>query len=209
LVLYFNSTEGHGYIWLIAQRFPILLFLTAIPLLPFPTERRGWVATGAIVSVGLACIVNTCRHFIAFQLTEVGDIDGAIAAIPPAKRVCALIYDRGSRIIGGQWAPFLHFGSYYQVAKGGVAMFTYAGYAHWPVDFRPGRYPPPGGPARQRWEWMPESVSIEGEIAPYYDYVLTRGNGFHPPPRSFHTFWSGDKWTVWERESSMGPRAGR
>ena len=46
--------------------------------------------------------------------------------------------------------PFLHFGSYYQLQKGGVVQFTYAGYTHWPVDFKPGRYPPPGIPAPSR-----------------------------------------------------------
>jgi len=95
--------------------------------------------------------------------------------------------------------PFLHFGSYYQVKKGGVVMFTYAGYLHWPFDFKPGKYPPPGGPARLRWEWTPESVRVQDELYPYYDYVLTRGSGFNPPPGTFHIQWSGDKWTVWAR----------
>jgi hypothetical protein len=205
LVLYFTSSEAHGYIWLIAQRFPILLLMTAIPLIPLPSGPRGWLATGAIVSVGLASIVNTCKHFVEFQLTEVGDIEQAIAAIPTGKRVCALIYDRGSRVVGPQWSPFLHFGSYYQVQRGGVVMFTYAGYAHWPVDFRPGRYPPPGGPARLRWEWTPESVSLEGEILPYYDYVLTRGYGFRAPAGTFHVAWSGDRWSVWARDQALPP----
>jgi hypothetical protein len=200
LVLYFTSTESHGYIWLIAQRFPILLLMTSIPILPMPGGRRGRLVTAAAFAVGLVSIANTAAHFIRFQLTEVGDIDGALTSMAPRKRVCALIYDRGSNITGGQWAPFLHFGSYYQVEKGGVIMFSYAGYAHWPVDFRPGRYPPPGGPARQRWEWTPESVSVESEIHPYYDYVLTRGNGFRPPPGTFHLTWSGDRWAVWTRD---------
>jgi len=200
LILYFTSSEAHGYIWLIAQRFPVLLFMTAIPLFPMPQGGAGIVVTAAAGVLGLASIANTAQHFIRFQLTEVGDIDGAVASMAPGKRVCALIYDRGSQIIGNQWAPFLHFGSYYQVEKGGVVMFTYAGYAHWPIDFRPGKYPPPGGPARQRWEWTPESVSVEHEIVPYYDYVLTRGSGFYPPPGTFRNTWSGDRWAVWTRE---------
>jgi hypothetical protein len=199
LVLYFTSTEGHGYIWLIAQRFPILLLMTAIPLLRMPRGFRGALVTAAALAVGIGSIVNTCRHFIEFQLEEVGDIDDALASMEPNKKVCTLIYDRGSRVVSGQWFPFLHFGSYYQVEKGGVVMFTYAGYAHWPVDFQPGKYPPPGGPARQRWEWTPEQVSIR-EIFPYYDYVLTRGNGFHPPPGTYHVKLRAAPWTVWERD---------
>jgi hypothetical protein len=207
IVFYFTSAEAHGYIWLIAQRFPVLFLLTTIPILPFPTGRRGWAVAAAVVAVGVVSIVNTCKHFIEFELTEVGDIDRAIASMEPGKKVCALIYDRGSRIIGGQWAPFLHFGSYYQVEKGGVVMFTYAGYAHWPVDFRPDHYPPPGGSARLRWEWTPESISLEREILPYYDYVLTRGYGFHPPPGTFHVGFSSDKWTVWASDRRLPGQA--
>jgi hypothetical protein len=197
---YFTSPLQHNYIWLIAQRFPILFAMTGIPLLRMPSGARGWMATAAALAVAGASIVTTCKHFVQFQLEEVGDIDGAIEAMAPNKKVCALIYDRGSRITNNRFVPFMHFGSYYQVHKGGVVMFTYAGYAHWPIDFKPGKYPPPGGPARQRWEWTPESVPVQGEIYPYYDYVLTRGAGFHPPPGTYRKKWSGDRWTVWERE---------
>jgi hypothetical protein len=165
-----------------------------------PRGAAGALVTAAALAVGTVSIVNTCKHFIRFEVDEVGDIDGAIDAMAPDRKVCALIYDKGSSITNNQ--PFLHFGSYYQVRKGGVVMFTYAGYAHWPVDFRDGHYPPPGhGPARLRWEWTPEQVGI-GEIYPYYDYVLTRGNGFHPPPGTYRVAWHGNRWTVWQRETS-------
>jgi hypothetical protein len=77
-------------------------------------------------------------------------------------------------------------------------MFTYAGYAHWPFTFQDGHFPPPGGPARLRWEWTPQQTPLT-EIFPYYDYVLTRGPGFAPPPGTYHVKWRGDKWMVWEK----------
>jgi hypothetical protein len=197
MVLYFVLPESHGYIWIIAQRFPLLFAMLAIPLLRMPRGARGVFVTGAALAVALAAVVNTCQHFVRFEVDEVGDIEGAIASMEPHRRVCALIYDKGSSVTNN--LPFMHFGSYYQAEKGGVVMFTYAGYAHWPVDFRPDRYPPPGRPARQRWEWMPENVPMS-EIYPYYDYVLTRGSGFRPPPGTYHVKWRGDeKWTVWEK----------
>jgi hypothetical protein len=197
VVLYFVLPESHGYIWIIAQRFPVLFAMLAIPLLRMPRGARGVFVTGAALAVALACVVNTCQHFVRFEVDEVGDIEGAIASMEPHRRVCALIYDKASSVTNN--LPFMHFGSYYQAEKGGVVMFTYAGYAHWPVDFRPDRYPPPGRPARQRWEWMPENVPMS-EIYPYYDYVLTRGSGFRPPPGTYHVKWRGDgKWTVWEK----------
>jgi hypothetical protein len=197
VVLYFVLPESHGYIWIIAQRFPILFAMLAIPLLRMPRGGRGILVSGAALAVAMAAVVNTCQHFIRFETEEVGDIEGAIASMAPGRRVCALIYDKGSAVMTN--VPFLHFGSYYQAEKGGVVMFTYAGYAHWPVDFQPDRYPPPGRPARQRWEWTPESVPMS-EIYPYYDYVLTRGSGFRPPAGTYHMKWRGDeKWTVWEK----------
>jgi hypothetical protein len=196
IVLYFVLPQAHGYIWLIAQRFPILFAMTAIPLVRMPRGARGLLVTSAAVAVAVAAVFNTCSHFIRFEQDEVGDLDGALAAMAPDRRVCALIYDKGSEFTNS--VPFLHFGSYYQVEKGGVVMFTYAGYAHWPFTFQPGKFPPPGGPARLRWEWTPESVSM-GEIYPYYDYVLTRGPGFRPAAGTYRVRWRGDRWTVWEK----------
>jgi hypothetical protein len=198
MVLYFLLPEGHGYIWLIAQRFPILFAILAIPLIRMPRGVRGFVVSVAALSIGAYSSINTCRHFISFELNEVGGIDAAIDAIPAAKRVCALIYDKGSAVMNNQ--PFLHFGSYYQARKGGVVMFTFAGYAHWPVDFLPGKSPPPGGPARLRWEWTPEAVPMS-EIYPYYDYVLTRGSGFRPAGGTYHRTWHDEHWAVWEKDA--------
>jgi hypothetical protein len=196
IVLYFLLPQGHGYIWLIAQRFPILFAMTAIPLVRMPRGVRGHAVTAAALAVGVGSIVNTCRHFIEFEVEEVGDVDDAIASMLPGRKVCALIYDKGSSIVNNQ--PFLHFGSYYQVQKGGVVMFTFAGYAHWPVDFQADKYPPPGGAARLRWEWTPEAVPIT-EVYPYYDYVLTRGSGFRPPSGTYHQTFHSPHWTVWAK----------
>jgi hypothetical protein len=196
VILYFVLPDGHGYIWLICERFPLLVVITSIPLLRMPRGGRGAIVVTASLALAAASTVNTCRHFIDFERNEVGDIDGAIAEMDPGKKVCALIYDKSSAIL--QNSPFLHFGSYYQMEKGGVVEFTYAGYAHWPVDFLPDHYPPPGVAARQQWEWMPEFVPIS-QIFPYYDYVLTRGPGFRPPPGTYRIKWNSPHWTVWEK----------
>jgi hypothetical protein len=203
-VAYFLLPVGRGSVWLVAQRFPVLFLITIIPMLRFPRAgARAWLVTAAALAVGVGSIVNVCKHFIEFQQQEVGDIDEAIQQIPFGQKVAGLIYDKGSSITN--WVPFLHFGSYYQADRGGVIEFTYAGYVHWPFDFKPGMYPPqpgqpPNSPARKRWEWTPEQVSPTQELAPYYDYVLTRGNGFRPPPGTFHQVWHGDRWAVWKHD---------
>lgn len=196
LVFYFVLPVGHDFIWPLAQRFVILFALTLVPLWPFPTGTWAHVTTVLALIVAAATTINTSHQFVRFQQEEVGDFDEAAEAIPAAKKVCALIFNRGSRITNHQ--PFLHFGSWIQAQKGGVIMFTFAGYPHWPVDFKSGMYPPPGGPARRRWEWTPERVTSK-ELYPYYDYILTRGSGFHPASQQFEQVYQGSMWHVWKR----------
>jgi hypothetical protein len=202
-LLYFTTGGRRGPVWLFSQRFPSLFLFTLVPMLRFPRGMRGWLVTAAALFVGVGSIVNVCKHFIQFQEEEVGDIDGAIENIPPGKKVAALIYDRFSGVMN--FAPFIHFGSYYQAERGGAVEFSYAGYVHWPFDFKSHTYPPPNtamppGLARDRWEWLPEQVSPTQELAPWYDYVLTRGNGFRPPAGTFHQVWHGDRWSVWKHD---------
>ncbi|MCL2451214.1 MAG: hypothetical protein FWD17_19890, partial [Polyangiaceae bacterium] len=195
-LLYFTTGDMMGGVWLIAQRFPILTAFMGIPLCRMPSGIRGAVVSGLAFAVGTASIANVCKHFVAFERNEVGDIDEAIQQIPPAKRVVGLIYDKTSRIVN--FAPFLHFVQYYQVEKGGVVQFSNANISYSPYHFRPDRLPPQGQPARLRWEWTPAEVSI-GELYPYYDYVLTRGGGFAPPPGTYHRKWQSGGWAVWEK----------
>jgi hypothetical protein len=196
-VLYLTTGDQLGIVWLFSQRFPILALMTAIPLLRMPQGTRGALVSTALSALGGVSIVNTCQHFIEFERNEVGDIDGAIREMDPRKHVAGLIFDRGSSIV--HHAPFMHFVSYYQLEKGGVVTFSYTSFPHWPVRYKPGHFPPPGGPLRLRWEWTPDLVTME-ELVPYYDYVLTRGGGFHPRPGTFHIKWRDRYWTVWARD---------
>ena len=194
----FVSLADHlGDVWLLAQRFPVPGLLCAIPLLRMPrAPARRAIATIGLLYACYGSVINTCKHFIKFELDEVGDFDEAIASMAPGKKVCGLIYDKMSSVVPN--AVFLHFVSYYQAEKGGLVMFSYAGFPHWPFTYKPGQFPPPGKPARLRWEWTPEQTPIN-EIYPYYDYVLVRGSGFHPPPGTYHRTFSQDHWQVWTR----------
>lgn len=197
-VVYFAMGDSLGGVWLFSQRFPVLALMTTIPVLRMPRGIRGAIVTACALMLATLSTVNTCTHFIAFQRDEVGAFDDALRVMEPRKHVAALIYDKGSAVVN-LW-PFLHFGSYYQVDKGGVVQFSNAGgFYWWPVQFRPGRYPPPGTRPRVRWEWTPEQVPI-GELYPYYDYVLTRGPGFAPPPGTFHVVYCDAHWTVFKRD---------
>jgi hypothetical protein len=194
--LYFTTSENIGDVWLFAQRFPILALFMAIPLLRMPTGLRGIAATVLVLALGTGSVVNVCKHYIDFERREVGEFEEALEQIPPAQKVAGLIYDKGSQVVN--FAPFLHYVSYYQAAKGGVVQFSNANISYSPYHFRPERLPPQGQPARLRWEWTPEAVRIT-ELYPYYDYVLTRGSGFGPPPGTYHMKWRGGRWAVWEK----------
>jgi hypothetical protein len=202
LALYFLLEEGHGYIWIIAQRFPFLFLLLLVPLVRMPRGNRGEIVTGAALALAAASITVAAQRFVRFELDEVGDIDEAIEQIPPRSKVAALIFDKGSHVV--HHTPFLHFGSYAQTAHGGVVQFSYAGYAHWPFDYLPGAAPPPGGPARLRWEWTPEETNASGELRGYYDVVLTRGAGFDGDRNGFRVRYQGNRWAVWERKEPAG-----
>jgi hypothetical protein len=198
MVLYFSTGSMLGDVWLFSERFPVPGLMSLVPIVRMPTGGRGWFVTALALALGVSSTVNVCKHFIAFQLEEVGDIDEAIDVMEPRAHVCALIFDRSSTIVND--VPFMHFGSYYQARKGGVIQFSNSGALYWPVRFKPGRFPPPGTRPRLRWEWMPEQVSIQ-ELYPYYDYVLTRGGAFSPPPGTFHLAWRGRHWAVYARDA--------
>ncbi len=188
-----------GDVWMFGQRFAVPALITSIPLLRMPRGPRGWLVSALALFVAVGSTANVCEHFIKFEREEVGDFDQAIESMQPRKRVAGLIYDKGSSTMGDLYAPYLHFVSYYQVEKGGVVQFAYTGFPHWPVQYLPGKFPPPGTMPRLRWEWTPESVPMT-ELFPYYDYVLVRGDGFRPTPGTFHVAYRGHRWTVWARD---------
>jgi hypothetical protein len=199
VVGYLTLGDMLGDVWMFGQRFAVPALFTSVPLLRMPARGRGLVVTFAALAVALGSTVNVCKHFIQFEREEVGELDDAIAAMEPRKRVVGLIYDKGSTVMSDLYAPFLHFVSYYQAEKGGVVQFAYTGFPHWPVQYQEGHYPPPGAVPRLRWEWTPEQVPMS-ELYPYYDYVLVRGQGFNAPPGTFHVAWHGGRWTVWKRD---------
>ncbi len=199
-VLYFVTPQSRGPIyWLYSQRFPVLLVMCASLLVRLPRGAFGHVAALCGWAVSCFAVVNTAQHYVAFETDELGDIDGAIDSIPPGHKVAALVYDKWSTIM--HWAPYLHMGSYYQAQKPGLVQFAYTGYDHWPFTYRVGHEPPPGTRAPLRWEWMPEAVSVQRELVPFYDDVLTRGPGFAPPPGTYVKTGTFDRWTVWHRAS--------
>ncbi|HEY2732597.1 MAG TPA: hypothetical protein VGI70_01360, partial [Polyangiales bacterium] len=192
LLLYFISPSSYDWIWPIAQRFPLLALLFLIPVLPAPPLMAARVLAAALLVLTFAQERVVARAFAQFDRTEVGDFDQALAAIPAAKRVIGLIYDRYSRQV--KFAPFIHYVAYYQARKGGAVMFTFADFPQSPFRFREDDRPPRVAP---RWEWTPERVR-PSDLA-WYEYVLVR-EGAAPCGKHCKAIYRGALWSVWKRD---------
>jgi len=198
LFLYLSLGSRVGDVFLLSERFPVPMLLCAIPLLRLPHKLPGLIATAALVIAGCGSVANVCGHFLAFERNEVGGIDRAIGAMTPGKKVIGLIFNPSNQTTTN--FPFLHYVSYYQAAKGGVAMFTFAHFPHWPFHFREGHFPPPGAAPRLNWEWEPDRVTFQ-EIHPYYDYVLVRGRPIELPASTHHLHYQDAHWAVWAKHT--------
>lgn len=194
-VAYFVLPESYDWIWPIAPRFPILcafLLVAIVPRLPV------WIARGLAMCALVLGLMQTravTDAFVAFERDEVGELDAALDAIPQGQRVAGLIFDRGSRHV--KFSPFIHAVAYYQAQKGGAVMFSFADFPQSPFRFRDDNRPPAVGP---RWEWMPERVNPERDLA-WYDYVLARGGpGRIQAMRTrYEPIFRGPHWSVWKR----------
>jgi len=193
----FALGDHHDHIYPIWQRFPILLLFVGVVYVPWPTGNTGTFAEIGARLLALSSIAITQFHFAAFN-QEAMPFDDALTHIPAKQKVATLIFDKKSPV--GHTAPYLHFASYYEARKGGLAVFTYAGYPHWPYMFREGAAPPGwSGRAPENWEWYPDRVDIERDLAPFFDYTLVRGNSPADLNQSFDEIWSGVDWHVWKR----------
>lgn len=194
-VLYFVTPASYDWIWPISARFPLLALVLLVPALPRLAGARALGVFTGVALVAALSFQDVSRAFVAFERDEVGELDDAIAAIPPGKRVAGLVWDRWSTNV--KFAPFLHAVAYYQAEKGGAVMFTFADFPQSPFRFREEDRPPRVPP---RWEWTPERVDPRRDLA-WYEYVLVRGD-----PRTvardaalYAPEFRGPHWSVWRR----------
>jgi hypothetical protein len=193
-ILYFVAPTGYDWIWPIAQRFPLLALLFAIPILPKPGPALARIIAVALVVLTLANVREVSRAFRTFAAEEVGDFDAALDSIPPAKRVAGLMFARGSRQV--KFSPFIQYVAYYQARKGGAVMFTFADFPQSPFRFREDTRPPRVQP---RWEWLPNQVRRHD--LDWYEYLLVRGGRSpcsHEPQARCNIVYRGRFWDVWQ-----------
>ena len=197
-LLYFVTPSSYDWIWPINARFPLLALIFLIPVMPAPRGAIRLSVLGAAVVLALLSFTEVTAAFRKFEKEEVGELDQAIAAIPPGQKVAGLIWQRHSRYV--KFAPFIHAVAWYQVEKGGAVMFTFADFPQSPFKFKPENRPPKVAP---RWEWEPGRVDPARDLG-FYDYVLTRGDpGRLAQAGVFEQIFRGPRWAVWKRRSAV------
>lgn len=70
VIFYFILPQGHGYIWLISQRFPILFLMTLIPTLRLPKGNWGHIVSAGALAIGAVSIGDTCDNFESSEETK-------------------------------------------------------------------------------------------------------------------------------------------
>ncbi len=193
-VAYFVAPASYDWIWPINARFALVAVLLALPLLPEPNGV--WLNVLSVAGVLLAAVGvgYVAEGFLTFEREEARGLDDAIEHIPVRQRVAGLIFQSGSRVV--DFAPFLHSVAYYQAARGGAVMFTFADFPQSLFRFREVSRPPRVMP---RWEWLPHLVDVDRDLS-WYDWVLTRGGpGRVAQSDQFELWYSARPWAVWKR----------
>ncbi len=193
ILAYFLLPASYAWIWPVNTRFLLLTLLLGIPLIGDVPRQAQYVLALAASAVAVFNVSYVSRAFVAYE-DEVGDLQTAIEQIPPRSRVAGLIWSRGSRVV--EFSPFLHSVAYYQAERGGAVMFTFADFPQSPFHFRADNRPPPVQP---RWEWTPERIVPDRDLA-WYDWILSRGGALkQPDARQFSVVFSSAPWRVYKR----------
>jgi hypothetical protein len=106
------------------------------------------------------------------------DLEGVLGSIEPGRRVISLMLDRKSKVV--HFEPYLHFGMYYQIERGGRVRFNFGELPWMPVRFRE--------PAQRfplYWEFFPGLFEWR-DARQDADYVFVRtpdpeGDAAEPP----------------------------
>jgi hypothetical protein len=163
----------------VSARHALLVVLLALPLLP-ALAGRALLVLRAVAAIAAAFGLVTAGKQLACFNSEARDFAPVLDAMAPAKRVATLVFARSSACCEGSPSPFpyLHFGAYYQAAKGGDLSRSFAVVWNVPIRYRAdyARYP-----YREELEWAPGRFSPED--ARHFDYVLARGGPTEPPPQ--------------------------
>ncbi|HKB77351.1 MAG TPA: hypothetical protein VKC58_12200 [Myxococcales bacterium] len=193
LAAYLATPVGLGYAWYIHIRaLPFLALVTLASAVP--ARRRltaGLLAAAVALQVGYAAKLVTLYRAFDEEADGVA-LEQVLRASEPGRSLVSLIFQSRSRWF--QFDPFLHFGMYYEVERGGRARYNFAEVPWTPIRFHSGA---PPIPEPSDWFVHPERFSSRRHASDT-DYVLMRG-GSDTPGQAFTLVERAGPWSLYAR----------
>jgi hypothetical protein len=169
LVAYFAAPMEIGYIAYIHLRAIPFLLMFAICSVAVAQTRRSSVLFCTAVALQAAYAVKLVRSYRDFDAEASAlQLQQVLSAARPGQRMVSLMLDRKSRAV--HFEPYLHFGLYYEVLRGGRVRFNFGELPWMPLRFRRDR---PAQPFPLRWEFEPAWFDW-GAARNDADYVFVR-----------------------------------
>jgi hypothetical protein len=179
---------GHmGYIPLRALPFLALLVIASPSIAPGPATSA---ILAVVVALQIAFQTSVAATYRAFDReAQVTELRQVLHAAEPGKRLIAIVFSTESHLF--QYQSFLHFGSYYELLRGGRARYNFAEAPWTPIRFRQGSEPVA---LPRSWELRPHELDIARAISDE-DYVLVRTPG--PELRGFVMVAHAGRWALY------------
>ena len=151
LLAYLAAPMEFGYIAYIHLRAIPFLLMFAICSIAVADTRRAPLLFGAAVALQAAYAVKLVRAYRDFDAeASAPQLEQVLSAARPGQRVVSLMLDRRSHAV--HFEPYLHFGLYYEVLRGGRVRFNFGELPWMPARFRSDR---PAQTFPLRWEFEP------------------------------------------------------
>jgi hypothetical protein len=145
------------------------LVLLAIACPSLAPGRLTSALCAAAVAVQLGYSAVLVRAAYAFEAeADASALAQVLRAAEPGQRLFAVIPDQASRVVN--FRPYMHFGAYYQVLRGGRARYNFAETPWTPVRYRKGTEP---APWPRSWDLHPERIVPSRDVADG-EYLLVR-----------------------------------
>jgi hypothetical protein len=190
LAAYMAAPFDMGYMGYIHTRALPFLVLLAIASPSIAPGRKTGAILAAVVALQIGYQVRLAASYRAFDReAQAAELHQVLGAAEPGKRLIALPDLTQSRVV--QFEPYLHFGAYYEVLRGGRARYNFAETPWTPVRFRQGTEPVSLG---RSWEVKPLEFDLARAISDE-DYVLVRKP--LPAPQGFELVTRAGMWSLY------------
>ncbi len=162
LAAYLAAPASIGYVALIHLRAVPFLLLFALCSPAIASSRRTTALLTAAVAVQLAYGAKLATVYRSFDReVNAPQLEEVLASAEPGRRLISLMLNRKSKVV--HFEPYLHFGLYYEVLRGGRVRFNFGELPWMPIRFRRDR---PAAEFPLQWEFSPA----------FFDWAQARGD---------------------------------